>query len=104
MRAVLRGKRHSYLLRLVRQHAFALAVATALLAGATAHASPPIELSDIAMNANTGGFVINGIDFDDRSGSSVSAAGDVNGDGLADLIVGAFGADPGGDGFAGVLE
>ncbi|MGE0428994.1 MAG: FG-GAP-like repeat-containing protein, partial [Hydrogenophaga sp.] len=51
----------------------------------------PVELSAIA--AGTGGFVINGQSADDNSGYSVSAAGDVNGDGLADLIVGAFGAD-----------
>ena len=38
----------------------------------------------------TNGFVINGIDADDRSGTSVSAAGDVNGDGIDDIIIGAF--------------
>jgi len=32
---------------------------------------------------------------------SVSAAGDVNGDGIDDLIIGAPDADPGGDGKAG---
>src|SRR3954447_15249925 len=55
----------------------------------------PIELSDIA--AGHGGFALNGAAEGDFSGTSVSGAGDVNGDGLADLIVGAFGADPNGD-------
>ena len=32
----------------------------------------------------------------DQSGFSVSSAGDINGDGLDDLIVGAFFADPNG--------
>ncbi len=59
----------------------------------------PVNLSDVA--AGTGGFVINGIDSADFSGSSVSGAGDVNGDGLADLIVGAPYADPGGNSSAG---
>ncbi len=47
-----------------------------------------------AVTAGTGGFVINGQATDDRSGRSVASAGDVNGDGLADLIVGAFLGDP----------
>jgi Ca2+-binding RTX toxin-like protein len=43
------------------------------------------------------GFRIDGATAGDRSGSSVANAGDVNGDGFADLIVGAFLADPHGD-------
>ncbi|MBD1811793.1 cadherin-like domain-containing protein [Microcoleus vaginatus DQ-U2] len=42
------------------------------------------------------GFAINGIAAYDRSGSSVSSAGDVNGDGFDDLIIGAYRADPNG--------
>jgi hypothetical protein len=52
----------------------------------------PVNLSRIS--AGVGGFVINGQCITDYSGSSVSSAGDVNGDGLADLIVGAYGSDP----------
>ena len=53
-----------------------------------------IELSDI--ESGTGGFVINGVDEFDLSGISVSAAGDVNNDGLDDVIIGAVYADPNG--------
>jgi hypothetical protein len=49
----------------------------------------------------TGGFVINGENAYDRGGFSVSTAGDVNGDGLDDLIVGSFEADPSGKSKAG---
>ena len=51
-----------------------------------------VDLS--AVQGGTGGFVINGVATNDRSGWSVSSAGDVNGDGFDDLIVGAWGADP----------
>ncbi|WP_108302734.1 VCBS domain-containing protein, partial [Limnohabitans sp. JirII-29] len=54
-----------------------------------------IELSAIAaLSSPSGGFVINGQCTGDLSGYSVSAAGDVNGDGLADLVVGASASDP----------
>ena len=47
------------------------------------------------------GFVLPGVDESDFSGSVVSAAGDVNGDGIDDLIIGADGAHPRGDSAAG---
>ena len=47
------------------------------------------ELSDLN---GSNGFTINGIDTNDASGLAVSAAGDVNGDGLDDFLIGASGA------------
>ena len=52
-----------------------------------------LELSTLD---GTNGFVINGIDANDDNGRSVSAAGDVNGDGIDDIIIGAEDADPNG--------
>jgi hypothetical protein len=54
---------------------------------------PTFNLSDLN---GSNGFAINGIAAYDRSGFSVSSAGDVNGDGFDDLIIGAIGADPNG--------
>jgi len=54
--------------------------------------SVAIDLSAIANGS--GGFVINGQCAGDQSGWSVATAGDVNGDGLSDLIVGARGSNP----------
>ena len=43
------------------------------------------------------GFAINGVSDQDSLGNSVSAAGDINGDGIDDLVIGAPDADPNGD-------
>jgi FG-GAP repeat len=43
------------------------------------------------------GFRIDGIDTGDLSGHSVASAGDVNGDGFDDILIGAYGGDPGGE-------
>ena len=56
---------------------------------------------DLATLDASRGFRIDGVDAEDQSGQSVSGAGDVNGDGFDDLIVGAPGGDPGGNSNAG---
>jgi VCBS repeat-containing protein len=60
--------------------------------------SPVIDLADLDASI---GFVIPGLEAGDLAGRSVSSGGDVNGDGFDDLIIGAYGADPGGKNFAG---
>jgi len=57
-----------------------------------------IELSSLN---GTNGFKMNGEAAGDYSGYSVSAAGDINGDGIADLLIGAYRASPSGRGNAG---
>src|ERR671933_723785 len=59
---------------------------------------PTFNLSDLN---GSNGFAINGIGTYDQSGLSVSSAGDVNGDGIDDLIIGATTASPNGITFAG---
>jgi hypothetical protein len=46
---------------------------------------------DLGSLSATTGFVVNGLQTADYFGTSVANGGDINGDGLADLIVGAFG-------------
>ena len=51
---------------------------------------------DLGTLTGTNGFTISGIDAGDNAGWSVASAGDLNGDGRADLVIGALYADPGG--------
>ena len=60
-----------------------------------------LDLSEIRGGYGNDGFVLNGGDQSDRSGYAVGSAGDVNGDGFADFIIGAPKADPNGESEAG---
>jgi Ca2+-binding RTX toxin-like protein len=55
---------------------------------------PPSTILLSSLNGSTG-FRLAGVAIDDYSGHSVASAGDVNGDGFDDVIVGAIGADAG---------
>ncbi|MDB5385457.1 MAG: hypothetical protein JWM11_1103 [Planctomycetaceae bacterium] len=54
-------------------------------------ATPSLVLNTSTLNG-TVGVTLFGVDPGDRSGTAVSGAGDVNGDGFADLVVGAYDA------------
>ncbi|MCA1852830.1 MAG: integrin alpha [Beggiatoa sp.] len=62
--------------------------------GAGVGSSGNLELSALD---GTNGFRLSGVAAVDLSGEAVSTAGDVNGDGVDDLLIGAFGADPNGE-------
>ena len=68
---------------------------------ASVGANGSINLSDLD---GTNGFVLNGIDAGDFSGGAVAAAGDVNGDGFADFIIGAQNGDGANNGVNGAGE
>ncbi|MGF1455653.1 MAG: Calx-beta domain-containing protein [Alphaproteobacteria bacterium] len=52
---------------------------------------------DLSFLNGINGFTVNGVASDDLSGAAASGAGDVNGDGVEDLIIGAYLADDGAD-------
>lgn len=54
-----------------------------------------VDLWNLRLSSSSTGFAMNGQSAGDRSGSSVASLGDVNGDGLADVIIGAPNAAPG---------
>ena len=56
---------------------------------------------DLSLLDGATGLRLDGVTTDDSSGNSVSSAGDVDGDGFDDLVVGALGADPNGNQYAG---
>ncbi|MBC7820333.1 MAG: FG-GAP repeat protein, partial [Planctomycetaceae bacterium] len=61
--------------------------ATYLVFGTVEGTQASLNLADLN---GTNGFVLNGINVGDRSGCAVSGAGDVNGDGFDDLLIGAL--------------
>ena len=77
--------------------------ASYVIFGKTGSFANPLNVSGLN---GSDGFVVNGIESYDRSGKAVSSAGDINGDGFTDVIIGAEYAAPSGnisDGFSYVI-
>jgi hypothetical protein len=62
---------------------------TYVVFGRTTGFPPVFDLLSLADGDGSDGFVLNGVDNYDWAGTSVSDAGDVNGDGIDDLVIGA---------------
>ncbi len=78
-----------------RPQRLCMAISLALLSvPATAQFAAVQPLSGLD---GSNGFRLDGVSAYDSSGFAVSAAGDVNGDGIDDLIIGAYRADPNGE-------
>ncbi len=79
--------------------------ATFLIFGREGGLGPSLGFDDLIPGAigqrSDKGLIIHGVDERDYSGSAVSSAGDINGDGFDDVIISATGADPGGNEKAG---
>ena len=73
-----------------------MALGLTALAPGPALAAFPANINLSALNG-TNGFKLSGVAADDFSGRAVSTAGDVNGDGVDDLLIGAPRADPNGN-------
>ena len=65
-----------------------------------AGSGPALELSSLD---GDNGFAINGIAAEYFSGGSVSGAGDFNGDGIDDIVTGAWRTNPNEYGFGGAI-
>ena len=85
--------------RLVREINFHLKVAALACVAVGVATTPALAFEPVvqlsSLNGSTG-FRLDSATLGEYSGYSVSAAGDVNGDGIDDLLIGAYGADPNG--------
>ncbi len=78
--------------------AVSMALCLSHMHSANSQFEPTIELADLN---GLNGIRFNGVAELDNSGVSVSSAGDINGDGIDDVIIGANDADPNGTDRAG---